>query len=163
LAGKNVANIEQQMSAECAGDDRVFNFHGAANRDRSAPAARPARVRHDYATLHYRDVQQLRHALAGGGHVRCFLGRFGLDGLGERSRLVARKDHGELLREFGFEGGQDFGTGETGAFEIAGAAQSRAKAAAFVPSGRDQVAGFDFHVHCRSESIRARRSFVAGF
>ncbi len=128
-------------------DDGVLDFDATADGDRGAAAARRAGVRHDHAALHHRDVQQLRHALARSGNVRRFLGRFGLDGFGERSRFVARQDHSELLREFGFERGQDVGTREPRRLQVAGAAQSRAKAAAFVPAGSDEIAGFDFHVH----------------
>lgn len=129
------------------GNDGFLDFDAATDRDRGTATARRAGVRHDHAALHHRDVQQLRHALARSGNVRRFLGRFGLDRLGERSRLVARQDHGELLREFGLKRGQDIGTREPCRLQVAGTAQGRSKAAAFVPPGSDKIAGFDFHVH----------------
>ncbi|MES1194323.1 MAG: hypothetical protein ABUL65_00425 [Opitutus sp.] len=107
-------------------------------------------------------MQQLRHALARGGNVCRFLRRFGLDRFSERSGLVARKDHGELLWEFGFELREHIGASKSGGLEIAGAAQGRAKAAAFVPASRDEIAGFDFHVHEEiRESSRLQRWLVA--
>src|SRR5690606_16439609 len=98
-----------------------------------------------------RDVQQLGHALARDSDVGSFLRRFGFDGFGERSRLVTRQDHRKLLREFGFKRGQYVRARQARRLQVAGAAERRTEAAAFVPTGSDEIAGFDFHVHDERE------------
>ena|GEM_PF-3923640 len=92
-------------------------------------------------------MEQLVHARAGDGDVDRFLGSLGFDGERERRRLVARQDDGELLGKLLLEAGEQLGAGESGVLELARAAKRRAESAPLVPTGGDEVAGFDLHVH----------------
>jgi hypothetical protein len=130
-----------------SGNDAVLNFDGPANRDSRPAATRRTRIGHDDSALHDRNVQQLGHARASGDDVGRFFGSFGFDCFGQRSGGVTRKKHRELLRELEFELGEEIGASEPSGLEVAGAAQGRAQAAAFVPAGSDQIACFDFHSH----------------
>jgi len=130
-----------------AGNDGVLHRDGAAHRNGGRAAAGGAGVGHEHAALHHGRMEQLVHARAGDGDVDRFLGGLGLDGERERRRLVAGQDDGELLGEFLFEAREQLVAGEAGVLELARAAKRRAEAAPLVPTGGDEVAGFDLHVH----------------
>lgn len=130
-------------------NDGILHRDGSADRNGSGSAAHGAGVRHDHAAVDHGHVQQLRHAFAHFDHVVGLFRGLRLDRFGEGCWLMTPQSHHQLFGEFFLEFYQQGFAVEALRLELTGAAKRGAQSAPFMPAGRDQVACFDFHVHCR--------------
>lgn len=106
-------------------------------------------------------MQEFHHALTRGGNVGSFLVGLGFNGFGERSVGGARLDQRDLFGKLLFELGKDECAVEASGVEFTCAAKGRAESAAFEPTSREQIAGFDFHIHDKRELIGHRPEAMA--